>query len=52
MGFARIRWDSLGEKGEATLATQAVTVRCLQYPDGTVPDVLDGDVEAVVARAY
>ena len=52
VGFARIRWDSLGEQGEATLAAQAVTVRCLQYPDGTVPDVLDGDVEAVVARAY
>jgi prolyl-tRNA synthetase len=51
-GFARIRWDLVGEEGEQALAANAITVRCLQRPDGTVPDRLDGDVEAVVARSY
>jgi len=51
-GFARIRWSALGEPGEEALANKAITVRCLQHPDGTVPTELDGDVEAVVARAY
>ncbi|MFN0026530.1 MAG: proline--tRNA ligase [Acidimicrobiales bacterium] len=57
VGFARIPWASLGEAGEAELAKAAITVRCLQYPDGRVPvaddtGTFDGDVEAVVARAY
>jgi prolyl-tRNA synthetase len=51
-GFARIPWATLGEEGEAALAQKAITVRCLQHPDGTVPASLDGDVEALVARAY
>jgi prolyl-tRNA synthetase len=51
-GFARIRWDLVGEDGENTLAANALTVRCLQHPDGSVPDRIDGDVEAVVARSY
>jgi prolyl-tRNA synthetase len=43
----------LGEAGEATLADHAVTVRCLQLPDGSVPSSEDApDVVAVVARAY
>ncbi len=57
LGFARIPWASLGEAGEAELARSAITVRCLQYVDGRVPvadaeGAFDGDVEAVVARAY
>jgi prolyl-tRNA synthetase len=51
-GFARIPWATLGEAGEAALAQKAITVRCLQHPDGTVPTSLEGDVEAIVARAY
>jgi prolyl-tRNA synthetase len=52
-GFARIPWRLLGEAGEAELARAAVTVRCLQLPDGSVPlDVDAPDVEAIVARAY
>lgn len=52
-GFARIAWATLGEAGEAKLAESAVTVRCLQFPDGTVPtDVLAPDVQAIVARSY
>ena len=52
-GFARIPWTTLGEAGEATLAEGAVTVRCLQRPDGSVPEDEDEPgVVAVVARAY
>jgi prolyl-tRNA synthetase len=52
-GWARIPWAVLGEEGEARLAEQAVTVRCLVTEDGSVPDADDapGNV-AVVARAY
>jgi len=52
-GFARIPWVTLGEAGEAELARDAVTVRCLQRPDGTLPDAEDEpDLVAVVSRAY
>lgn len=35
------------------LAETAVTVRCLQLPDGSVPEAEDDpEVVAVVARAY
>jgi prolyl-tRNA synthetase len=52
-GFARVPWRVLGERGETELARNAVTVRCLQLPDGRVPDdVDDPEVEAIVARAY
>ncbi len=51
-GFGRIRWSVLGESGEELLATKAITVRCLQNPDGTVPTEIDDEVVAVVARAY
>ena len=52
-GFARIPWATLGEAGEAELAQNAVTVRCLQTPDGQVPASEDeAGVLAVVARAY
>ena len=52
-GFARIPWANLGEEGEAALAEHAVTVRCLQRADGTVPRSEDEDgVVAVVSRAY
>lgn len=52
-GFARIPWADLGDEGEATLAKDAVTVRCLQMPDGSVPESEDTEgVVAVVARAY
>jgi prolyl-tRNA synthetase len=52
-GFARIPWATLGEAGEAVLATDAITVRCLQTPDGEVPASEDDPgVIAIVARAY
>ncbi|MEZ5182917.1 MAG: proline--tRNA ligase [Acidimicrobiales bacterium] len=53
LGFARIPWATLGEEGEATLAQDAITVRCLQTPEGQVPASEDeAGVVAVVARAY
>ncbi|PJE99326.1 proline--tRNA ligase [Streptomyces carminius] len=51
--WARIPWADLGPEGEAALAEQAATVRCLVAEDGSVPraDDAPGTV-AVVARAY
>ena len=52
-GFARIPVAALGADGEATLAASAITVRCLQRPDGIVPDSDDEpDLVAFVARSY
>ncbi len=52
-GFAKIPWATLGTEGEASLARDAVTVRCIQRPDGSVPETEDepGNV-AIVARSY
>jgi prolyl-tRNA synthetase len=52
-GFARIPWATLGEEGEALLARDAITVRCIQTAYGGVPASEDepGTI-AVVARAY
>ncbi|MCB5182377.1 proline--tRNA ligase [Streptomyces antimicrobicus] len=52
-GWARIPWDVLGPEGEAKLAEQAVTVRCLVAEDGSVPDADDAPGNlAIVARSY
>lgn len=52
-GWARIPWSVLGTDGEAELAEQAVTVRCLVNEDGSVPDSDDAaGAVAIVARAY
>jgi prolyl-tRNA synthetase len=52
-GFARIPWRTLGVGGEAELAQNAVTVRCLQRPDGSLPEADDeDDLVAIVARSY
>ncbi|MFF4157240.1 proline--tRNA ligase [Streptomyces sp. NPDC001678] len=52
-GWARIPWATLGAEGEAKLAEQAVTVRCLVMPDGSVPETDDAEgAVAIVARAY
>jgi prolyl-tRNA synthetase len=52
-GWARIPWADLGPEGEARLAEQGVSVRCLLTADGSVPERDDqpGNI-AVVARAY
>ncbi len=52
-GWARIPWSVVGVAGEAELAAQGVSVRCLVRPDGGVPTSDDeDDAIAVVARAY
>ena len=52
-GWARIPWATVGDEGEATLAQSAITVRCLQRADGSVPlSESDDGVLAVVGRAY
>ncbi|MDH6284634.1 proline--tRNA ligase [Prescottella agglutinans] len=53
-GFARIPWKILGEDGERALNERAVTVRCLQTPDGTVPGPPDSfdELVAIVGRSY
>jgi prolyl-tRNA synthetase len=52
-GFARLPWRLVGEEGEAWLAEQALSVRCIQRPDGRLPDgVDDPDLVCLVSRAY
>jgi prolyl-tRNA synthetase len=53
VGFATIPWKTLGPEGEKRLNEKAVSVRCLQTPDGGVPDDLEADdLVAVVGRSY
>jgi prolyl-tRNA synthetase len=52
-GWARMPWADLGPEGEAKLAEQGVSVRCLVGEDGSVPAADDSPgTVAVVARAY
>ena len=52
-GFVRIPWAAVGAEGEQRLGESAVTVRCLQRPDGSLPDSEDEpDLVAFVARSY
>ena len=54
VGFARVRLGALGPDGEDRLAAHAISVRCLQRPDGSLAS--EGDAEedliAVVGRSY
>jgi len=53
VGFARVPWDLVRDGGEARLAEHAITVRCLQRADGSLPDSEDEpDLVAYVARSY
>jgi prolyl-tRNA synthetase len=53
-GFARITVGALGADGEDRLAQQALSIRCLQRPDGTLAEATDdeADLTAVVSRSY
>jgi prolyl-tRNA synthetase len=52
-GFAVIPWRLIGDDGEARLAQEALTVRCLQRPDGTLPEsAVEPHLVAVVGRSY
>ncbi|MDE0804426.1 MAG: proline--tRNA ligase [Acidimicrobiales bacterium] len=51
-GFATVPWSVVAD-AEKELAADAVTVRCIQRADGTVPDDEDeDDLVAICARAY
>jgi len=54
VGFARVRLGALGADGEDRLAEHAISVRCLQRPDGSLaqPGDPEDDLVAVVARSY
>ena len=53
VGFAKVPWALVRGEGEARLAQDAISVRCLQRPDGSLPASEDEpDVIAYVARAY
>src|SRR5579863_904783 len=52
-GFARLDWDKVGESGEAQLKVQAITVRCLQRRDGSMPqNDTEDDLVCIVAKSY
>ena len=52
-GFARLSWDLVGDSEEAELNAQALTIRCLQRGDGSVPESeLEPDLLCIVAKAY
>lgn len=52
-GFARLPWALVQGAGEQALNAEAVSVRCLQRPDGTVPVHTDeADLVCLVAKAY
>jgi prolyl-tRNA synthetase len=52
-GFAKIPYASLGESGEDQLAANAITVRCLQTPQGDLPTAgITEELFAILARSY
>jgi prolyl-tRNA synthetase len=54
VGFARMPVEALGSDGEDRLARLALSIRCLQRPDGSLaePGDREADLVAVVARSY
>jgi prolyl-tRNA synthetase len=54
VGFGRVRLGALGPDGEDRLAEHAISVRCLQRPDGSLAQAGDAEDElvAVVGRSY
>jgi prolyl-tRNA synthetase len=52
-GFARLAWDLVEGDGERELNNQAVSVRCLQRSDGSMPANADEDgLVCLVAKSY
>lgn len=52
-GFARLAWSAVGDEGEALLRTEAVTVRCLLRPDGSIPvSDTEAGLHCIVAKSY
>jgi prolyl-tRNA synthetase len=52
-GFARLDWSAVGDSGEAALKVEAITVRCLQRRDGSMPlNDTEDDLVCIVAKSY
>jgi prolyl-tRNA synthetase len=52
-GFARVPWDLIKGEGVDLLARDAISVRCLNRADGSLPaDEDEPDLVALVARSY
>jgi prolyl-tRNA synthetase len=52
-GFARLDWSKVGVSGEAALKVHAITVRCLQRRDATMPLAeTEPDLDCIVAKSY
>jgi prolyl-tRNA synthetase len=53
VGLARIPWARLADRGEDQLSERALTIRCLQRADGSIPDTeKEPDLVAIVGRSY
>jgi prolyl-tRNA synthetase len=52
-GFARLPCRLVSDEDEARLGEEALSVRCIQRPDGTLPETQDEpDLVCLVGRAY
>jgi prolyl-tRNA synthetase len=52
-GFARLPWDLVKGEGEAALNAEAVSVRCIQRQDESMPENEDeGGLICLVAKSY
>jgi len=52
-GFARLPWDLVTPEIEKQLKGEALTVRCLQRADGSIPaDESDDGLICIIARSY
>jgi prolyl-tRNA synthetase len=52
-GFSRLDWSKVGPSGEAALKVHAITVRCLQRRDGSMPLAEnEPDLDCIVAKSY
>ncbi|HEV3268877.1 MAG TPA: proline--tRNA ligase [Acidimicrobiales bacterium] len=52
-GFARLDWDLVAGEGEREMNAQAVSVRCLQRRDGSMPvSDEEGNLICIVAKSY
>jgi prolyl-tRNA synthetase len=52
-GFARLPWSLVGSEGEAQLKKDAITVRCLQRADGSMPTSDEEEnLLCIVAKSY
>lgn len=52
-GVARLPWQVVGEDGETHFAEEALTARCIQRADGSLPSsVLEPYLTCIVARSH